>query len=75
MGSVTEAERLWSVAARVRAVHRKNTTQIIFEALLFLNFNQEYWDLHTVKEAMRSNASRKTERRIEEDEELENDME
>ena len=74
LGSVAEAERLWSIADKFRPDHRKNTTPIVFEALLFLNINEEYWNIHTVKDAMRDNTSRIVESRIEEDEELEEEI-
>ena len=50
-GSAAEVERLWSEAKFVLTAHRAKISPIVFEALIFLKFNQQYWDIFTVKRA------------------------
>ena len=47
-GSAAEVERLWSEAKFVLTAHRAKMTLIVFKALMFLRFNQQYWDIFTV---------------------------
>lgn len=71
LGSVATIERLWSIAGNVLMNHRKEMTPIVFEALLFLRTNKQYWNEHTVKEAWRMNKSEAVRRRLEEDDAIE----
>ena len=50
-GSAAEVERLWSVAKYILTDNRAKLTPGMFEALLFLKTNEEYWDMATVMEA------------------------
>ena len=50
-GSAAEVERLWSVAKCILTDNRAKLTPAMFEALLFLKTNEEYWDMATVMEA------------------------
>ena len=67
LGSVAEVERLWSIAKRVLTDDRKEKSPIVFEALVFLNVNREYWDEQCVKEAMARSCSARVQKSIEED--------
>ena len=44
-------ERLWPEAKCVLTAHRAKISPIFFEALMFLKFNQQYWDIFTVQRA------------------------
>ena len=48
-GSATEVDRLWSEAKFVLTAHRAKMSPIDFEDLMFLKFNQQYWDIFTVQ--------------------------
>ena len=48
-GSAAEVERFWSEAKFVLNDHRDKMSPIVFEALMFLKFNQQYWDIFTVQ--------------------------
>ena len=50
-GSAAEVERLWSVAKYILTDNRAKLTPAMFEALLFLKTNEEYWDMTMVMEA------------------------
>lgn len=50
LGSVAIIERLGSIAGKILTDHRKEITPIVFEALLFLRMNVDYWNVPTVKE-------------------------
>ena len=50
-GSAAEVERLWSVAKYILTDNRVKLTPAMFETLLFLKTNKEYWDMATVMEA------------------------
>jgi hypothetical protein len=47
-GSSAEVERLWSVAKYILTDQRKRLTPQMFEALLFLKQNKEFWGLPEV---------------------------
>ena len=49
-------ERLFSEAKYIMLPHRRGTSPILFEALLFLKKNLEYWNVATVSVAMRAAA-------------------
>ncbi len=59
-GSVAKVERLWSQARYLLQDHRKASTPMLAEAILFLKLNKSYWDLPMVFEALvkRSNLER-----------------
>ena len=50
-GSAAEVERLWSIAKNVLTNNRSRLTPAMFETLLFLKTNDEYWDIQSVQEA------------------------
>ena len=50
-------ERLWSTCKSLLGLNRKFITPIVFEAIIFLKMNAEYWSLSTVSEAMRMTRS------------------
>jgi hypothetical protein len=56
-GSSAEVERLWSVAKYILTDHRKRLTPQLFEALLFLKQNKDFWGLTEVVEAIRMERS------------------
>ena len=43
LGSVAEAERVWSVAKYILSEHRSSLTPRMFEALIFLRYNERFW--------------------------------
>ena len=48
-GSSVEVERLWSIAIHIITDIRKDMMKpMMFEVLLYLKINREYWDIHTV---------------------------
>ena len=50
-GSAAEVERLWSIAKYILTDNRSRMTPAMFESLLFLKTNEEYWDMSMVMEA------------------------
>ena len=75
-GSAAEVEQLWSIAKNVLTNNRSRLTPAMFETLLFLKTNDEYWDILSVQEAYtraRNNTqnSRVTEMILEDDEAIE----
>lgn len=68
-GSVCEVERLWSVCKALLGVNRMSVTPIIFEALIFLKVNTEYWDQLMVCEAMCMTRTKRTSERVNAEEE------
>ena len=51
-GTSVNCERLFSLAKHILTDTRKNTSPILFEALLFLKVNRSLWDAHSVGIAM-----------------------
>lgn len=51
-GSAAEVERLWSISAYVLADHRQAMSPQMFEALVFLRTNSDFWDLQLVCKAL-----------------------
>lgn len=51
-GSAAKVERLWSRAVYILTNQRKRMTPMLFEALLFLQANERFWDLNLVSEAI-----------------------
>eukprot|EP00171_Calliarthron_tuberculosum_P008450 IDg8450t1 len=66
---VWRVERLWSVAKNILIDNRKETTPLVFEALLFLKVNQDYWNDQTVKKAMPLSSTDIVDRLMQQDEE------
>jgi hypothetical protein len=52
--SGAEIERVWSSVEKVLSPARFSTHPILLEAILFLRFNQKYWTLFTVSQAIKS---------------------
>eukprot|EP00171_Calliarthron_tuberculosum_P002931 IDg2931t1 len=67
LGSAAEVEGLWSVCNYVLTNHRKSMTPLLFECLIFLKTNKEFWDLNLVTEAMRASFSERSTRMVNED--------
>lgn len=64
LGSVAEAERLFSIAATVLSKVRHRMSPIMLEAICFLKINSRYWGLSTVAKAMALNRSDKVEQKL-----------
>ena len=52
LGSVAEVERVWSMAKHLLGDLRHSMSPIILEALLFLRFNERFWDAELVAKAV-----------------------
>ena len=50
-GSAVEVGRLWSIAKYILTDTRSRLTSAMFETILFLKTNEEYWDMAMVMEA------------------------
>ena len=50
-GSAAEVERLWQIVKHVLSNSRSRTTPNLFQALVFLKVNREYWDCRSVQKA------------------------
>ena len=50
-GSAAEVERLWSIAKYILTDTRSRLTSAMFETILFLKTNEDYWDISMVMEA------------------------
>ena len=76
-GSAAEVERLWSIAKYILSNTRSRLTPNLFQALMFLKINQEYWDCRSVQqaytEARKQAQSERVKKMMEEDEEVEGD--
>ena len=74
-GSAAEVERLWSIAKYILSNIRSCLTPNLFQALMFLKINQEYWDCRSVQqaytEARKQAQSERVKKMMEEDEEVE----
>ena len=64
LGSAAEVERLWSVARYVITDLRSRLSPVMFEALLFLKVNKDYWDKYLVAEAIKLVTSAKYEEKL-----------
>jgi hypothetical protein len=51
-------ERLFSLARLILTDERKNMSPIVFEAMLYLQKNREYWSVIDVAQAMRNKHKR-----------------
>ncbi len=52
-GTSVKCERHFSLAKHILTDTRKRTTPALFEALLILKVNREWWDEYTVAAAMK----------------------
>jgi hypothetical protein len=52
LGSAAEVERLWSVAKYILTETRRQMDPAMFETIIFLKINHEYWSQATVCEAI-----------------------
>ena len=50
-GCAAEVERLWSICKYILTNVRSRLTPNLFEALVFLKVNHEYWDARSVQVA------------------------
>ena len=50
-GSAAEVERLWSICKYILSNVRSRLTPNLFEALIFLKLNRDYWDASSVQVA------------------------
>ncbi len=63
--TVSEVERLFSMAKYVMAENRRSLTPHFFEAIMFLKFNERFWDAQLVSNAVHGAHSARVEARIE----------
>ena len=52
LGSAAEIERIWSISKNILNNSRKSMTPLLFESLLFLKLNKNYWDQKLVSIAL-----------------------
>jgi len=69
LGSTSEVERLFSVAGNILTTGRRSLTPMMFESLLFLKVNRDYWDESNVAAAMSAVRSEKVARKVRKDSE------
>jgi hypothetical protein len=65
LGSAAEVECVWSHASLILSKERMNMDPILFESLMFLKFNRDYWNHALVWEAMANAQSEMKEKRLE----------
>jgi hypothetical protein len=66
-GSSAEVERLWSVASYILTTQRQSMTPQLFEAIIFLKTNHEFWDLGMVVDAVQQARTVAAETRVAKD--------
>ena len=66
LGSSAEVQRLWSTAKYVLTEERSKLKPLLFEAILFLKYNQRFWGDQLVAEAIRCVISERTQQRLDE---------
>ena len=64
LGLAAEVDRLWSIARYVITDLRSRLSPVMFEALLFLKVNKDYWDKYLVAEAIKLVTSAKYEEKL-----------
>ena len=69
LGSIAEVERIWSIAIHILSDVRNRLKPLIFEAILFLKYNSQYWGDLLVAQAIRASISEKVKKRLDELEE------
>ncbi len=62
--SVAEIERLFSMAKYVMAENIRSLTPHLFEAIMFLKFNERFWDAQLASEAVNGAHLARVEARI-----------
>ena len=73
-GSAAEVERLWSICKYILTNTRSRMTPSLFEALVYLKVNRDYWDSSSVQvaytQALKESQSAKVQNMINEDDEF-----
>lgn len=54
LGSVAEVERIWSISKHVLTVERRLMTPQLFESIVFLKYNERFWNEQLVSKAIKS---------------------
>ena len=62
LGSAAEVERLWSMAGYVLTKDRAKMSPLVFECIMYLQYNKDLWSLEDV---VKANKRRKNEARVE----------
>jgi hypothetical protein len=52
LGSAAEVERVWSIAEYILTKQCKRMTSYLFECLIFLRYNKEFWKCMDSQEAI-----------------------
>jgi uncharacterized protein YcbK (DUF882 family) len=65
LGSAAEIERLWSKAKYAMAYHRKKMSPQLFEILMCLKYNDQFWDDVLIVQAYRNARDQKITKRYE----------
>ena len=60
LGSAAAVERLWSSAKHILSNERSKLKPLVFEAIMFLKYNERFWGEQLVAEAMRNPISERT---------------
>jgi hypothetical protein len=64
-GSTAEVKRLWSISSYILTKQRQRMTPQLFEAILFLRYNERFWDLSLVADAMKEDRLEQRAERLE----------
>lgn len=65
LGSVAEGERIWSIAKdMLNGDIRNSLSPMLLEALIFLRFNERFWDADFVSKAITHARREKMKKRI-----------
>jgi hypothetical protein len=64
-GSTAEVERLWSISSYILTKQRRRMTPQLFESILFLRYNERFWDLDLVVQAMKEDRMEQYSQRVE----------
>ena len=59
LGSAAEVERIWSMAKYILTQQRRQMSPKVFECLICLKYNREFWDEAMVVTAYRNAKSQK----------------
>lgn len=74
LGSVSEVERICSMSEHIRTVHRRTTPPHLFKSLIFLRYNERFWNEQLVSEAVKGVRSEHAETLINSHEVYEDDL-
>ena len=66
LGSVAEVERVWSIAKHLLGDVRHKMAPMMLEALLFLRFNERFWDEQLVAKAISHARTERAKKRMKE---------